>query len=144
LLPWGNALVVQGKHRANTYQGRFPVRGGDRAADGFAGLAPVKQYPANRYGLFDMVGNVWEWCSDWYHPQPEMSKDASSGAIVNPQGPARSLDPSEPNVPKRSMRGGSFLCHDSYCSRYLLGSRGKGDVTAATNHIGFRCVKSGP
>jgi formylglycine-generating enzyme required for sulfatase activity len=142
LFPWGHALVQEGKHRANTYQGQFPIRDGDLGTDGFKGIAPVAQYPANAYGLFDMVGNVWEWCADWYHPEAFARSQNRTSVLVNPQGPRASFDPAEPHVKKRSMRGGSFLCHESYCSRYLLGSRGKGDISAATNHIGFRCVMS--
>jgi formylglycine-generating enzyme required for sulfatase activity len=122
---------------ANTHQGNFPDR--DNAADGFAGIAPVAQYSANGYGLYDMSGNVWQWISDWYRPDYYASLSAH-GLARNPQGPSSSVDSSEPGVPKRVQRGGSFLCTEQYCSRYLVGSRGKGDVSSTTNHIGFRCV----
>jgi formylglycine-generating enzyme required for sulfatase activity len=127
---------------ANTWQGRFPRD--NTAADGFTGLAPVGHYPANAYGLHDMSGNVWEWCSDWYRPET-YARDAGSGldaVAVNPTGPAESYDPQEPGQPKRVQRGGSFLCSDQYCSRYIVGTRGKGEVSSGTNHIGFRCVKT--
>ena len=134
--PWGTEFLPGGRWMANTWQGRFPRE--NTAADGFTGLAPVGRYPANGYGLHDMSGNVWEWCSDWYRPD-SYSRDAGA---TNPKGPADSFDPQEPGQPKRVQRGGSFLCSDQYCSRYIVGTRGKGEVSSATNHIGFRCVKT--
>jgi formylglycine-generating enzyme len=134
---WGDTFGPHNHWMANTHQGNFPDR--DNAADGFAGIAPVAQYSANGYGLYDMSGNVWQWTSDWYRPDYYASL-AAHGLARNPQGPSSSVDPSEPGVPKRVQRGGSFLCTEQYCSRYLVGSRGKGDVSSATNHIGFRCV----
>ncbi len=136
--PWGDEFRPDGKWMANTWQGRFPVE--NTAADGFAGLAPVGRYPANGYGLFDMSGNVWEWCSDWYRPDT-YARDARRGVVLDPAGPADSFDPQEPGQPKRVQRGGSYLCSDQYCSRYIVGTRGKGEVSSGTNHIGFRCVK---
>ncbi|MFM8413754.1 MAG: formylglycine-generating enzyme family protein [Planctomycetota bacterium] len=137
--PWGDEFRPEGKWMANTWQGRFPVD--DTGADGYAGIAPVGRYPANGYGLFDMSGNVWEWCSDWYRPDT-YARAARDGVAVNPRGPADSFDPQEPGQPKRVQRGGSFLCTDQYCSRYIVGTRGKGEVSSGTNHIGFRCVKA--
>lgn len=141
LYAWGNTLKIDGKYQANIYQGAFPVEGGDAASDGWNGIAPVKQYAPNAYGLFDVTGNVWEWASDWYRADYYATLHRSGEVIKNPQGPDKSFDPQEPTVPKRVHRGGSFLCSDLYCTRYMLGTRGKGDVKSASNHVGFRCVK---
>jgi formylglycine-generating enzyme required for sulfatase activity len=132
---WGDELTPGGKFMANTWQGEFPAS--NTLKDGFKGTAPVASYPSNGFGLFDMSGNVWEWCADWYHP-----KYYHFGATRNPQGPRASSDPVEPGVPKRVQRGGSYLCADNYCMRYCAGGRGKGEPTSAGNNIGFRCVRS--
>ncbi len=139
--PWGDDLKPEGKWPANIYQGKFPVKGGDAGEDGFKGIAPVAQFRPNGYGLFDVGGNVWEWTSDWYRPDYYSTLAEQGGVARNPQGPATSLDPAEPGQPKRVQRGGSFLCTDEYCTRYMVGTRGKGEVRSATNHVGFRCVK---
>lgn len=136
--PWGDEFQPDGRWMANTWQGRFPLE--NTEADGFAGIAPVGKYPANGYGLHDMSGNVWEWCSDWYRPDT-YARDARAGVASDPAGPADSFDPQEPGQAKRVQRGGSFLCSDQYCSRYIVGTRGKGEIASSTNHIGFRCVK---
>jgi formylglycine-generating enzyme len=139
---WGNALHAEGKWMANTHQGHFPDR--DTAEDGYSGIAPVGAFSANAYGLYDITGNVWQWTHDFYRPDYYAALSAGGKTARNPQGPATSFDPSEPGVEKRVQRGGSFLCTSEYCSRYILGTRGKGEVTSATNHIGFRCVKDRP
>jgi len=139
LYPWGNQFRPSGKWMANTHQGHFPDT--DSGDDGYAGIAPVAQYPPNAYGLYDMAGNVWQWTSDWYRPDYYRQLAATGGVTRNPQGPETSYDPAEPTEKKRVHRGGSFLCTDQYCSRYVVGTRGKGEVTTGTNHLGFRCVK---
>lgn len=142
LYPWGDELKPGGKFQANIYEGKFPVEGGDTGEDGFKGIAPVAQFPPNAYGLFDVAGNVWEWCSDWYRHDTYALRAASGGVVRNPRGPDTPLDPAEPLEKKRVHRGGSFLCTDQYCTRYIVGTRGKGEVRTASNHVGFRCVKS--
>lgn len=131
---WGNELKKDGKWMANTYQGAFPKK--NAKLDGFSGTAPVKSFPPNAFGLYDMVGNVWEWCSDYYRAGYD-----ANGSKINPKGPADSHDPQEPGLVKRVQRGGSFLCVDSYCERYKAGGRGKGEINSPTNNVGFRCVK---
>ena len=140
--PWGDDFRPAGRWMANTWQGRFP--GENTAADGFAGVAPVRRFPANAYGLHDMSGNVWEWCADWYRPDTYAEDAGPEGRAlaVDPRGPEDSFDPQEPGQAKRVQRGGSFLCSDQYCSRYIVGTRGKGEISSSTSHIGFRCVKS--
>jgi formylglycine-generating enzyme required for sulfatase activity len=141
LYAWGNELKPGGKWMANIYEGRFPVDGGDTGEDGFKGIAPVAQYPANAYGLHDMAGNVWEWCSDWYRADYYATLAGQGGVSRNPKGPETSYDPAEPAEKKRVHRGGSFLCTDQYCTRYMMGTRGKGEISTGSSHLGFRCVK---
>ena len=136
---WGDEFRPQGRWMANTHEGHFPDK--DTGEDGFSGIAPVAKFPANNYGLFDMAGNVWQWTSDWYRPDYYQRLEAD-GVARNPQGPDSAYDPSEPGHSKKAQRGGSFLCTDQYCSRYIVGTRGKGDVDTGTNHLGFRCVMS--
>lgn len=144
LYAWGNELKPGGKFQANIYQGKFPEEGGDTGEDGFKGIAPGKQYPPNPYGLYDIGGNVWEWCSDWYRPDTYARRKLSGTVERNPPGPSSSYDPAEPNEKKRVHRGGSFLCTSLYCTRYMVGTRGKGDIHTGSNHTGFRCVKPIP
>jgi len=136
---WGDALMPGGRHMANTFQGHFPDT--NTGEDGYTGTAAVASFPPNGYGLFDMAGNVWEWTSDWYRADYYSTLAASGEIAVNPKGPADSFDPNEPGVRKRVHRGGSFLCTDQYCARYIAGGRGKGELDTGTNHLGFRCVR---
>jgi sulfatase modifying factor 1 len=138
--PWGDEFSPGGKWMANIHQGQFPVH--DTGSDGHTGIAAVAQYPPNGYGLYDMAGNVWQWTSDWYRPDYYLQLANVGGVARNPSGPSTPFDPSEPNQLKKVHRGGSFLCTDQYCSRYIVGTRGKGEVSTGTNHLGFRCVRS--
>jgi formylglycine-generating enzyme len=133
---WGNEFRPGGKWMANTFQGNFPRE--DTGADGYVGIAPVAQYPPNPYGLYDMSGNVWQWTGDWYRADYYRELAEVGGVARNPHGPDSSLDPAEPDQKKKVQRGGSFLCTDQYCSRYVLGTRGKGEIDTGTNHTGFR------
>ncbi|WZO97795.1 formylglycine-generating enzyme family protein [Isosphaeraceae bacterium EP7] len=132
---WGDEFRPKGSIMANTWQGRFPDR--NTRDDGFSRTSPVGQFPANGFGLKDMAGNVWQWCADWYRPDAYRF-----GARKNPTGPTNGFDPQEPGQLKRVQRGGSFLCSDQYCSRYMPGGRGRGSVDTGSSHLGFRCAKT--
>jgi formylglycine-generating enzyme required for sulfatase activity len=136
---WGNELKPGGKWAANIWQGKFPSKNTNE--DGYLATAPVKAFGANGFGLYDMGGNVWQWCSDWYRPD-YFEKQAALRVARNPKGPEDSFDPQEPGVPKRVQKSGSYLCSDQYCARYFVGSRGKGAVDSGSSNVGFRCVKS--
>ena len=140
LYAWGDALKPNGRWMANIHEGSFPMH--DTGADGYAGTAPVASYPPNGFGLYDMAGNVWQWTNDWYRPD-YYAQLATESVAHNPRGPVNSFDPEEPGVAKHVQRGGSFLCTSQYCSRYMVGTRGKGETSSASNHVGFRCVRDG-
>lgn len=131
--PWGDERNPDGKWLNNIWQGEFPEE--NKNEDGFLATSPVRQFPANGYGLFAMSGNVWEWCADFYRPE---YYDVSPRR--NPRGPDDSFDPNEPGLVKRTQRGGSFMCSDDYCIGYRTSARMKGEPKSSTFHVGFRCV----
>lgn len=134
--PWGNAPIEAS--RANYWQGTFPYN--NTTADGYTKAAPVKTFEPNAYGLYDMAGNLWEWCLDWFHAGYYQEK-MTNGIMDNPHGPAVSYDPAMPSTPQKVVRGGSFLCHDSYCSGYRVAARMKSSPDSGLEHTGFRCVR---
>lgn len=123
--PWGDELEPDGDHRMNVWQGAFPTE--NACGDGWYGTAPVTEYPANGFGLHNMTGNVWEWCADWFAPD-----FYASSPTTDPVGP--------PDGTHRVMRGGSYLCHASYCNRYRVGARSGNTPDTSTGNLGFRCV----
>jgi formylglycine-generating enzyme required for sulfatase activity len=139
---WGDELRPRGRWVANIFQGRFPVR--NSAEDGYTGTSPVEAFPPNGFGLYDVGGNVWQWTADWYRPDTYVRLAAGPAPAPGPRGPPAAYDPTEPSVPKRVIRGGSFLCSDQYCTRYLVGSRGKGDPASGASNLGFRLVRHLP
>jgi formylglycine-generating enzyme len=126
LYPWGDELTPDGKHRCNIWQGRFPTH--DSAEDGYAGTCSVDSFPPNDYGLYSVTGNVWEWCADWFHT------GFTSAPLRDPAGPPRGEG--------KVMKGGSFLCHASYCNRYRVAARTQNSPDSSASNIGFRCVRS--
>jgi len=129
LYPWGEELTPEGKHRCNIWQGPFPRH--DTAEDGYAGSCPVDSFPPNGYGLYSVVGNVWEWCADWFHTA------FSVKSVLH--------DPAGPSIGQtKVMKGGSFLCHASYCNRYRVAARTSNTPDSSASNIGFRCVRSSP
>ncbi|MFJ9367638.1 formylglycine-generating enzyme family protein [Nocardia sp. NPDC101769] len=125
--PWGDELVPRGRHHANVWQGVFPTH--NTAEDGYVGTAPVNEYAPNGFGLYNVVGNVWEWCSDWF------TTEHPPAALNSPTGP--------PTGTAKVIKGGSYLCHHSYCNRYRLGARSSNTPESATGNTGFR-VAAGP
>ena len=139
MFTWGNTPIDNTNPQINIWQGSFPYN--NTLNDGYEATSPVTAFPPNDYGLYDMSGNVWEWVADWYHNR-EYSMRLSLGTVENPIGPKTSYDPDEPYLAKRVIRGGSFLCNDSYCSGYRPGARMKTSPDSSANHTGFRVVKN--
>ena len=138
IYPWGNLSVEEGIPKCNYWTGIFPTQ--NTKEDGFDGVAPVMQYEPNGYGLYDMAGNVWEICEDWYDENYYSSLNITE-TLDNPKGPKKWNYPMEPMDPKRVIRGGSFLCNDSYCSSYRVSARMPYSQETGMSHTGFRCVK---
>lgn len=138
---WGDVLVPEGRHMANTWQGQFPWQNTEE--DGYTRTSPVSSYPANGFGLHDMIGNVWEWTTDWYASQHPMQK--SCCVPSNPRGVAenQSYDPQQPQfrIPRKVVKGGSHLCAPSYCRRYRPAARHAQPIDTAMSHVGFRCIR---
>ena len=131
---------------ANTWQGSFPHE--NLKEDGYEQTSPVRAFPPNGYGIYDMIGNVWEWTSDWYAPQHEADVGKACCIPKNPRGPSRegSFDPCEPDIriPRKVLKGGSHLCAPNYCRRYRPAARHAEPVDTSTSHVGFRCVMRAP
>jgi formylglycine-generating enzyme required for sulfatase activity len=144
IYPWGSKPAdADGLYRANLWQGDFPTTNlaAHGGGDTFIRTAPVGMFKPNAFGLYDMSGNVWEWCADWYRPDTYSTYELLS---TNPGGPKDSFDPEEPLIAKRVMRGGSFMCNDSYCTAYRSTARMKSSPDSSLSHTGFRCVSDEP
>jgi formylglycine-generating enzyme required for sulfatase activity len=143
---WGDEFTPGGKHMANTWQGEFPRQ--NMCDDGFDRTSPVTAFPPNGYGVHDMIGNVWEWTSDWFSPKHEADAPKTCCIPENPRGgrEADSYDACQPNIkiPRRVLKGGSHLCAPNYCRRYRPAARHAEPVDTSTSHVGFRCVIRGP
>jgi sulfatase modifying factor 1 len=137
---WGNELNPSGKYMANFFQGEFPYK--NTKNDGFERLAPIKSFPANKYGLYDVIGNAWEWTSDFYRPDTYVTYKKAGMSCHNPKGPGDSYDPTDPYATKRVIKGGSFLCSEQYCSSYRPNARMATSLDSGQEHLGFRCVKT--
>ena len=139
---WGDELAPEGRMMANYWQGPFPH--GNSLADGWLRTSPVRAYPANGFGIYDMIGNVWEWTDDWFAlPRIDKKRAGSCCIPTNPRGGTRggSIVKSDPiRIPRRVMKGGSHLCAESYCQRYRPAARYAQPVDTTASHVGFRCV----
>ena len=136
IYPWGDENITAGHPKANSWEGDFPYHNEER--DAYVRSAPVQSYKPNGYGLYDMAGNVWEWCGDWY--DVAYYQTLQDMEVFNPQGPDKSFDPLEPYTPKKVVRGGSFLCNEAYCSGYRVSRRMRTSPDTGLEHTGFRCV----
>ncbi|MCB2078870.1 MAG: formylglycine-generating enzyme family protein, partial [Novosphingobium sp.] len=139
---WGDEFLPGGRHMANTWQGNFPVE--NRNDDGYARTSPVKAFPENGYGVYDMIGNAWEWTVDWYAARHEADAQKACCIPQNPRGGREdaSYDPSQPQIriPRKVIKGGSHLCAPNYCRRYRPAARHAEAIDTSTSHLGFRCI----
>jgi sulfatase modifying factor 1 len=141
---WGEEFTPGGRYMANTWQGEFPWQ--NLASDGYEGTAPVGQFPPNRFGLFDMIGNVWEWTTDWYAAHHSVAKACCGGSIAKGGNREQSHDPQMPDIkiPRKVIKGGSFLCAPNYCRRYRPAARMAQPIDTSTCHVGMRLIMRSP